>query len=77
MLKFYGSTIIHALLYILSRNEMFLIYLTCFCLSASYTQTWIMGVHPQPNSEINFHGFLMHFHRVIVLKGEKELIQQV
>jgi hypothetical protein len=36
-----------------------------------------MDVHLQPNSKINSHGFLMLFHQVIVLKGEKELIQQV
>uniref|UniRef100_A0A0A9ECL1 Cholesterol transport protein n=1 Tax=Arundo donax TaxID=35708 RepID=A0A0A9ECL1_ARUDO len=44
---------------------------------ASYSWTCIMDVHPQLNSKINFHGFLMHFHQVIVLKEEKELIRQV
>lgn len=56
---------------------MYLICLACYCLSASYTQICIMGVHLQHNSKTNSHGFWMHCHRVIVLKGEKERILQV
>uniref|UniRef100_A0A0E0KTZ2 SSD domain-containing protein n=1 Tax=Oryza punctata TaxID=4537 RepID=A0A0E0KTZ2_ORYPU len=44
---------------------------------ASYDQTCIMDAHPQLNSKRKFHGFLMHFHRVIVLRVAKELILQV
>uniref|UniRef100_A0A0E0KTY8 SSD domain-containing protein n=1 Tax=Oryza punctata TaxID=4537 RepID=A0A0E0KTY8_ORYPU len=40
-------------------------------------QTCIMDAHPQLNSKRKFHGFLMHFHRVIVLRVAKELILQV